>query len=95
MNLEDWGYAQTDASEQLARMHYFSMLKKHDGGQVEMTITVKEFFTPEDPAMPFLATVDKPLNQKTIPYIARGWGKTMLQALSACIREINRFPYQE
>jgi hypothetical protein len=95
MNLEDWGYAQTDASQQLARLHYFSMIKQHEKGKVELTITVKEYFSPEDPSMPFLATADKPVNQKLIPYIAHGWGKTMLQALSACVREINRFPYDE
>ncbi len=95
MNLEDWGYAQTDPSEQLARLHYFSMMKKHDGGKVELTITVKEFFSPEDPSMPFFAQADKPLNQKNLPYVACGWGKSMLQALSACVREINRFPYHE
>ena len=93
--MQDWGYAQSHPSEQLARVHHFSMTKVDSGRETQMTITVKEFFTPEDPAMPFFATADKPLNQKTIPYIAHGWGKTMLQALSACIREINRFPYQE
>jgi len=95
MTLDDWGYAQTDPSQQLARLHTFSFMKAHDGGKVELIITVKEYFTPEDPSMPFFARADKLLNQKVLPYEACGWGKTMLQALSACIREINRFPYQE
>ncbi|HEY4362308.1 MAG TPA: hypothetical protein VGN17_15140 [Bryobacteraceae bacterium] len=95
MTLDDWGYAQTDPAQQLARLHSFSFMKSYEKGKVELIITVKEYFTPEDPAMPFFARADKLLNQRALPYEACGWGKTMLQALSACIREINRFPYQE
>ena len=91
----DWTYAQSDASQQLARLHLFSILKPYPGGQVEMTITVKEFATPADPAMPFFAQTDKQTNQKVAPYTPTGWGKTLLEALLECIKEMNRFPYQE
>jgi hypothetical protein len=94
MDLEDWGYAQADPSEQLARLHFFSMKKQQDGGEVEVTITVREFFTPKDGALVFFAQADKQTNQKVAPYTPSGWGKTLLQALAECIREVNRFPYQ-
>jgi hypothetical protein len=95
MDLEDWGYAQTDPSEQLARLQYFSMKKQQDGGEVEITITVKEFFTPKDGALVYFAQADRQTNQKVAPYTPCGWGKTLLQALAECIREVNRFPCQE
>jgi hypothetical protein len=90
----DWSYAQSDPSQQLARLHYFSIMKPYPGGEVEMTITVKEFVTPADPAMIFFAQTDKQTNQSVAPYTPSGWGKTMLEALLECIKEVNRFPYQ-
>lgn len=94
--MNDWGYAQGHPSEQLARLHYFSMIKKTQaGGEVEFTITVKEFVTPKDGALVFFAQADKQTNQKLAPYTPCGWGKTLLGALQECVREINRFPYQE
>jgi hypothetical protein len=92
--MEDWGYAQRDPSEQLARLHFFSMLKEYAGGEIEFRITVKEFVTPKDPALLFFAQADKQTNQKTAPYTPTGWGRTMLEALEICIREVNRFPYE-
>ena len=93
--MNDWGYAQTDPSEQLARLHFFSMLKHQDGQEIEFTIKVKEFITPKDGAMLFFAEADKQTNQKVIPYTPTGWGRTLLLALSECIKNINRFPYHE
>jgi hypothetical protein len=94
--MNDWVYAQGHASEQLARLHYFSMLKQVQGGaEVEFTITVKEFATPKDGALVFFAQSDKQTNQGVAPYTPCGWGKTLLGALQECVREINRFPYQE
>lgn len=94
--MNDWVYAQGHASEQLARLHYFSMLKQAPGGaEVEFTITVKEFATPKDGALVFFAQSDKQTNQGVAPYTPCGWGKTLLGALQECVREINRFPYQE
>ena len=90
----DWSYAQSDPSQQLARLHFFSIMKPHAGGEIEVTITVKEFATPADPAMPFFAQADKQTNQNVAPYTPSGWGKTMLEALLECVKELNRFPYQ-
>ena len=92
--MSDWVYAQTDPREQLARLHYFSIKKVQDGLEIEMTITVKEFFTPPLGALQFFAQADKQINQKTAPYTPCGWGGTLLEALGACVREINRFPYE-
>lgn len=93
--MNDWGYAQNDPSEQLARLHFFSMIKHQDGQEIEFTIKVKEFITPKDGAMLFFAEADKQTNQKVFPYTPCGWGRTMLLALSECIKAVNRFPYHE
>jgi len=94
--MNDWVYAQGDPSEQLARLHHFSMIKKTEAGaEVEFTITVKEFATPKDGALVFFAQADKQTNQTIAPYTPCGWGKTLLGALQECVREINRFPYQD
>ena len=44
--------------------------------------------------MHFFAQADKETNQHTAPYRPCGWGKTMLEALSECVRSINRFPFE-
>lgn len=94
--MNDWVYAQGHPSEQLARLHHFSMLKKTEAGaEVEFTITVKEFATPKDGALVFFAQADRQTNQTIAPYTPCGWGKTLLGALQECVREINRFPYQD
>lgn len=94
--MNDWAYAQGHPSEQLARLHHFSMIKKTQAGtEVEFTITVKEFATPKDGALVFFAQADKQTNQTVAPYTPCGWGKTLLGALQECVREINRFPYYE
>ena len=92
--MNDWGYAQSHPSQQLARVHFFSIKKHQDGAEVEINITVKETFTPPLGALQFFAQADKQTNQKVAPYTPSGWGTTMLEALGACIREIERFPYQ-
>ena len=94
--MKEWGFAQTDPSQQLAQVHYFSIRKpKKGGGDVEFLITVKEFVTPQEPTMHFFAQADKQTNQGVAPYTPSGWGKTLLEALSECVRAINRFPYEE
>jgi hypothetical protein len=92
--MKEWGFAQTDASQQMAELHFFSVLKKHAGGEVEFVITVKEYITPQEPTMRFFAQTDKETNQKTLPIRPSGWGKTLLEALSECMRNLNRFPYE-
>jgi len=47
--MNDWGFAQTDPSQQLARLHYFSVTKQQEGTEIEFVITVKEYYTPKDP----------------------------------------------
>ena len=88
--MKEWTFAQTAPSEELAQLSFYSV--KHDG--VEFLITVKEFVTPNDPAMLYFAQADKQTNQKTLPYTASGWGRTMLEALSECIKSVRRFPYE-
>ncbi len=94
--MDDWVYAQGNPSEQLARVHRFSMVKKSESGaEVEFGITVKEFATPKDGALVFFAQADRQTNQAVAPYTPCGWGKTLLGALQECVREINRFPYHD
>lgn len=92
--MQDWAFAQTSATQQLALLHFFSVMKQQSGSEVEFRITVKEFVTPQEPTMHFFAQADKEINQKIAPFKPAGWGKTMLDALSECIRAINRFPYE-
>ena len=92
--MSDWEFAQANAEQQLAKLHHFSMVKQQDGGDVEFTITVKEFLTPKDPAMGYFAEADKQTNQGVAPYTPVGWGKTLLAALAQCMREVERFPYR-
>jgi hypothetical protein len=93
--MKEWGFAQSDVSQQLAQVHYFSMQKRYAGGEVEFLITVKEYLTPKEPTMTFFAQTDKLTNQKTAPYRPCGWGKSLLEALSECVRAIERFPYED
>jgi hypothetical protein len=92
--MKEWGFAQNHPNEELALIHLFSMKKQQAGGEIEFTITVKEFITPKEPTMHFFAQADKETNQQTAAYRPSGWGKTMLEALSECVRSINRFPYE-
>ncbi len=92
--MSDWGFAQANPEQQLAKLHHFSMCTKQESGEVEFTITVKEFLTPKDPAMGFFAQADKQTNQGVAPYTPVGWGKTLLAALAECMREVERFPYR-
>ena len=43
--MEDWKFAQKDPSECLAKLHFYSVTKKHACGEIEAHITVKEFAT--------------------------------------------------
>ena len=61
---------------------------------IDDLITVKEFVKATDPAMKFFAQADKQTNQKTMPFTPVGWGGTLLQALSDCMRAVRRFPYE-
>ena len=92
--MEDWTFAQTDEAEKLAKLQYYSITKKQGDQEIEFVITIKEFRPGADQSMRFFARADKETNQKTAPYTPTGWGSNLLQALSACIKEIKRFPYE-
>jgi len=92
--MKEWAFAQNNPSEELAQLYYFSMKKKQPNGDIEFIITVREYVTPVDPTMLFYAQTDKQTNQRTVPYTPCGWGRTMLEALSDCVRAIHKFPYE-
>ncbi len=92
--MSDWTFAQRDPSEELARLHHFSIKKKQSGREVEFFITIYEFVTPPDPAMPFYAVTYKMTNQHAGPFKPVGWGRTLLEALSRCREAIMRFEYE-
>jgi hypothetical protein len=92
--MSEWVFAQSNPTQQLARLHYFSTKKLQDGQEIEFVITVREYITPPDPSMKYLASTDKQTNQKVSAYTPSGWGDTMLKALSECLSSIERFPYE-
>ena len=92
--MRDWAFAQTNPSQELALLHHFSVMKSCPSGDIEFLITVKEFVAPKEPTMLFFAQADKQTNQKTAPFTPFGWGKTLLEALSECLRALDRFPYE-
>ncbi len=92
--MAEWTFAQSDNRDELAQLHFFSV-NKHQGDRViEFRITVKEYATPNSLSMRFYAEADKQTNQNTAPYTPNGWGATLLQALSDCVKAIQRFPYE-
>jgi hypothetical protein len=44
--------------------------------------------------MQFMAQAEKQTTKKKAPFTPTGWGSTLVEALSQCVREIHRFPYQ-
>ncbi len=86
--MADWIYAQSDPSDELAQLHYFSMKKKQSTGDVEFVITVREYASRNDQGMQFFAQADKPVNEGDGGYLPFGWGETLLGALGECIRAI-------
>ena len=91
--MKEWAFAQSKPADELAQLHYFSMKKRQPDGDVDFTITVKEYVSPPDPTMLFFAQADKQTNQSTAPFTPCGWGRTLLEALSECVKAIHRFPY--
>ena len=92
--MNDWKFLQKDHSEALARLHHFSIVKKHAAGEVEARITVKEFATAKTTDMKFYAFADLELNQKTLAFQPVGWGETLMTALSECLRNLRQFEYE-
>jgi len=90
----DWQYAQSDRSEELAQITYYSMKKHDQGREIEFRITVKEYATaPAGQHSRFFAQADKMVNQNVAPILPNGWGDSLLKALADCIRMIRQFPY--
>ncbi len=92
--MSEWTFAQTQPSEELAQLHFFSMKKCQPDGDIEFIITVKEYVDRNQYHMRFFAEADKQTNQKSAPFTPFGWGESLLQALSECVRAIHRFPYE-
>ena len=92
--MNDWKFAQTDAREALAQLHYFSVKKRQAEREIEFIITVREYVTPTVQSMAFVAQADKQTNQNAVPFTPSGWGNTLLTALSECIKAIHQFPYE-
>jgi len=92
--MDDWKYAQRHSSEALARLHFFSVKKKHSSGEIEAHITVKEFATPEIGALQYFATADIELNQQALKFKPVGWSDTLGGALTECLENLRRFEYQ-
>ena len=92
--MEDWKFTQKDPSEALAKLHFFSVKKKHAAGEIEALITVKEFATAKTTDMKFFAVADLHLNQKTMKFQPCGWAETMMGALTECLRNFRKFDYE-
>lgn len=92
--MEDWKFTQQDHGEALARLHFFSVKKKHAAGEIEARITVKEFATAKTIDMKFYACADIELNQKTLPFQPCGWGESLQVALTECLRNLRKFEFE-
>ena len=91
--MEEWRFAQAERSNKLARVQHYSFTKPQQSGDVEFLITVKEYADPESGNFRFFAQADKDVNQREASFRPCGWGSTLLQALSECIRNIEKFEY--
>ena len=92
--MNDWKYIDARGTHQLAQLHYFTMVRRQENGEVEFKITVREHATAHNRGMHFYAEADKQTNQSTAPFTPCGWGTSLGEALSQCITAINRFPYE-
>jgi hypothetical protein len=92
--MAEWEFAEIDPSEELAQLHYFSMKKHQPNAEVEFIITVKEFVDRNPHHMRFFAQADKEVGQKTGPFRPFGWGPTLSQALSQCMKLVRRHSFE-
>lgn len=92
--MAEWELAQSRPSDQLCQLHYFSMKKQEAAGEVEFSITVREYVVGRDQSMRFFAEADKQTNQSTAPFTPVGWGNSLLKALAECVKAVHRFPYE-
>jgi hypothetical protein len=92
--MDDWKYLQRDPSEAFAKLHFFSVTKKHASGEIEARITVKEFATAQMSDLQFFAVADIELNQKTLKFQPVGWSETLIGALAECLKNLRKFEYE-
>src|SRR4030095_9047338 len=92
--MSEWTFAQSQPSDELAQLHFFSMKRQQPDGDVEFIINVKEYIDRNQYHMRFFAQADKQTNQSSAPFTPCGWGESLLQALSECVRAVHRFPYE-
>jgi hypothetical protein len=93
--MEDaWLYARLNPDDVLAKLHHYSLTVPQGDREIEFVITVHEYGPSEHESRRFVARADKQTNQNAMPYTPCGWGSNLLDALSRCVREIHRFPYE-
>ena len=56
--MSDWTFAQTQPSDELAQLHFFSVKKTQPDGDIEFVITVKEYVDRNKYHMRFFAEAD-------------------------------------
>jgi hypothetical protein len=92
--LSDWHFAQSNRSQNLAQLHLFSVKKRYRGQALEFRIVVREYYTPPDPAMPYYAEAEWPIEPNAGELTPFGWGGTLLKALAECVAAIERLPQE-
>ena len=88
--MSDWRFAQSARSQHLAQLHWFSVKGKYRGEDREFRIIVREYYTPPDPAMPFYAEAEWPVEPAAGDLTPFGWGATLLKALAECVSAVDR-----
>jgi len=88
--MSEWQFLDCDLAEEFAQLHYFCVKKADD----DFVITVKEYAQRNPQHMRFFAQADKQVNQKSAPFYPFGWGETLIQALTECMKSIRKFPYE-
>jgi hypothetical protein len=91
--MADWVYAQREPAEELALLHTFSVKRALAGGDVEFRITVREYAERNSLQMRFFAQADREVNQDVAPFSPFGWGPTLLDALSECLKGIRQYTH--
>ena len=86
--MSEWQFIDTELAEEFAQLHFFCVKK----GNIEFTITVKEYAQRNPQHMRFFAQADKQVNIHTAPFFPFGWGETLIQSLTECIKAIRKYP---
>ena len=86
--MSDLQFINAAQSKELAQLHFFSIKK----GNIEFVITVKEYAQRNPHHMRFFAQADKQVNQKAAPFLPFGWGETLIESKTECIKSIRKYP---